>query len=264
MDPWLEDADVFPSVHNFLISMLQEALTAVLPPGYVATSANRVWVDDDSRREPDVSVFGRERRTDRGDGTRLAAGMSRAGLLAVAPDPVSDPWREPFLEIRSNRGKRLVTAVEVLSRSNKKPGDNGRNAYLLKQDEYRLSGVNLVELDLLRAGSHTTVVPAARLRQLAGGFDYHACVTVALPTEHCYAVPFQLADPLPDLPIPLDGDVEPVTVRLQPLFDRCYDSTRYPELVRYDQPPDPPLSPEQAEWAAAVLRAKGLLPGTEG
>ena len=47
--------------------------------------------------------------------------------------------------------------------------------------------------------------------------------------------------------------------RAQPLLDRCYDTGRYAEEVRYDRPPDPPLTPEQQAWAEAILREKGVL-----
>ena len=154
----------------------------------------------------------------------------------------------------------LVTAVEVLSRSNKKPGDGGRTAYLQKQYEYRAAGVNVVELDLLRGGLPTTAFPADR-RPPAGTFDYHVSVLVPGAAPYCFLAPIRLTDRLPTLPVPLDPDVPPVPVDLQGVFDRCYDGGRYPELVRYDRDPEPPLTPEQKAWADALLRAKGLLSG---
>ena len=43
-----------------------------------------------------------------------------------------DEFREPFVEIyaRHDTGKRLVTSIEVLSLSNKTPGEHGRDLYL--------------------------------------------------------------------------------------------------------------------------------------
>ena len=87
MDPWLEGEEVFPDLHERLLIHISEALNATMPPGYVATTKTRVWMDDEQRREPDVSVFGRDR---------------------------VDPWTESYLEIVSPPGRRLVTAVEVL------------------------------------------------------------------------------------------------------------------------------------------------------
>ena len=50
MDPWLERPMVFPALHNSLLIYMQEALNGLLPRPYVATTANRVWVDAEQRR----------------------------------------------------------------------------------------------------------------------------------------------------------------------------------------------------------------------
>ncbi|OWK36567.1 DUF4058 family protein [Fimbriiglobus ruber] len=259
MDPWLERPMVFPSLHNSLLIYLQAALTAALPRGYFAASANRVWVDVAARREPDVSVFGPDDVNARGAGS-VATALTRAGLLEAAADELSDPIEEPYLEIRSDEGDRLVTAVEVLSQSNKRAGDNGRTSYQQKQGEYRASGVNLVEIDLLRTGPHTTAVPEAQLRAVAGRFDYHVCVMVAGSPNRYFVSPIRLESCLPTIPIPLDPDVPPVSVDVQAVFSRAYDEGGFAHLARYDRrTPEPPLSDEQRAWAEGVLRAKGLM-----
>jgi hypothetical protein len=54
-----------------------------------------------------------------------------------------------------------------------------------------------------------------------------------------------------------------VPVDLQTVFERAYDLGPYRRIIRYaDATPAPPLRPEQAEWAARLLRAQGLLPPT--
>jgi len=258
MDPWLERPMTFPNLHNNLITYLQVALKALLPKGYVAAGANRVWVDPVARREPDVGAFGPP-DPPAGGGVAVAT-LTRAGLLAIAADPVSDPVEEPYLEILSGEDDRLVTAVEILSLSNKKPGDNGRTSYRQKQGEYRAGGVNLVEIDLLRGGAHATAVPEARLRAAAGAFDYHVCVTAVEVPGLFHVAPVRLADRLPTVPIPLDPGVRPVLLDLQAAFDRCYDEGPFADLARYARRrPDPPLTAEQQAWAEGVLRAKGVL-----
>lgn len=253
MDPWLEDEEFFRDMHHTLTIYLREALNAVLPRGYVAKTAELVWVDDELRREPDVSVFGKNSPPD-------AAGVIAAlpGMIAAGEERVSDPWEQPYLEILSPKGKRLVTAVEILSPSNKRAGDNGRTSYQQKQKEFRSAGVHLVELDFLRRGPHTTAIPLARLRA-AGEYDYHVSAMVAGGPARFYVAPIKLTDRLPAIGIPLDPGVPPATVDLQPLLDRCYDTGRYADEVRYARPPDPPLAPAQQAWAEGVLRAKGLL-----
>ena len=260
MDPWLERPMVFPGLHNSLIIYLQAALNAVLPPEYVATTANRVYVDPELRREPDVSVFGPSDDPPGGGVATAVAAMAAAGLLAAATESASDPVEEIYLDIRSVDDDRLVTAVEVLSPANKKPGEDGRASYRQKQGECRAAGVNLVELDLLRRGPHTTAVPEARLRAVAGPSDYHVSVMVAGVRRQFFVAPIKLGDRLPVIPIPLDPGISPVVVDLQGVFDRCYDEGGFGRLAKYDRRhPDPPLTSDQRAWADGILRDKGIL-----
>ena len=257
MDPWLERPTVFPTLHNTLITYIQAALKRVLPKGYVAAAANRVYIDTELRREPDVSVFGAPPDTARGGG---GTAVAWDGMVAVAADPVAEPVEEPYLEILSGDDDRLVTAIEVVSLSNKKPGETGRVSYQQKQGEFRAAGVNLVEIDLLRAGTHTTAVPLARLRATAGAFDYHVCVSaVGLPDRFMVAAT-RMDSPLLPITIPLESDVPPVVLDLQAAFDRCYDEGPFADLAKYDRrQPDPPLTADQQAWAAGILRDRGLL-----
>ena len=271
MNPWLEAPDLFPDLHASFIYLMREALNAVMPPEYAAIGNQLVWIDDSLRREPDVSILapptpprhsgnGTSGHHESGGGVTTLPRLS--GLLSVGEDRAREPWEAPYLEIRADRGQRLVTAIEILSPSNKIAGSTGRKAYLDKQEELRLGGVHLVEFDLLRTGTHTTSIPLWRLQKVAGSFDYHISVRVSSQRDRLYAAPIQLADRLPSIAIPLDRDVTPVMLDLQPLFDRAYDTGRYGLLLRYDQPPDPPLTPEQTAWANEILRTKGLLPPT--
>jgi hypothetical protein len=258
MDPWLEDQEVFPDLHDRLLINISQSLNKHMPQGYAAITKHRVWVDTELRRDPDVSVFGQERNGHDGySGSSVAlATLERAGLQSAVAVADSDPIEEIYLEIRSDRGKRLVTAVEILSRSNKKPGDNGRTSYLQKQGEYRLSGVNSVEIDLLRSGQHTTAFPEDRVR--ASGAAYHACITVPFGRTRTFFVPIPLAHSLPSIPIPLDLDREPVNIDLQAVFTSALEGTRFPEFIRSEETPDPPLTPDQHVWADSLLRQAGL------
>ena len=258
MDPWLERPMLFPDLHNSLITYLKAAINAVLPAGYAVSSANRLWVDVESRREPDVSVFGAT--TPPSDSGAIAT-LTAAGLLAVETDEsLSDPIEEPYLEILSDEGDRLVTAIEVVSLSNKKAGDGGRTSYQQKQGEYRASGVNLVEIDFLRGGPHATAVPESRLRAVVGEFAYHVCIMLAGVPNHYFVAPIKLGDRLPEIPVPLDRGIDPIRMNLQTVFERCYDEGGFTRLAKYDRRAcDPPLTPEHQAWAEGILRAKGLI-----
>jgi len=253
LDPWLEGPEHFHDFHAAFITYLREALNAVLPAGYYARGTQLVWMDDEQRREPDVGVFHTESRPD-GDGA-----LTLPGAVAVADEAATEPEKQAYLEVRTRDGRRLVTVVEVLSPSNKARGDSGRAAYLEEQNECRAAGVHLVELDFLRGGAHTTAVPLAKLRATAGDFDCHVAITVCGERIRYFAVPITLANPLPAIPIPLDGDHPPAQIELQPLFTRTYDSGRCQEVIDYTSPPDPPLTADQQAWAEGILRANGLI-----
>jgi len=260
MDPWLERPFVYPGFHDGFLIYLRAALASALPPGFAVTGQSRVYVDETQLRVPDLGVLG---PADGGGGTAVApAALSRVGMLAAGVERTPDPITEAYLEILTAEDERLVTVIELLSPSNKASGA-GREAYLEKQEECRVGGVNLVEIDLLRGGRHTTAVAERRLRALApGGFDYHACVVLAATSRQYFVAPFALAARLPTIGVPLTLDREPVAVELQPVFDRCYDEGGFARLVKYGRrDPEPPLTAEQKAWADAILREKGLLTG---
>jgi Protein of unknown function (DUF4058) len=92
----------------------------------------------------------------------------------------------------------------------------------------------------------------------AGSFDYHVSVHRFDRFEDFLVYPIQLDDRLPEIAIPLlPGDPD-VTIDLQAVFDRSYDTGPYRRRVRYaESTPVPPLRPERAEWAARLLGGIG-------
>ena len=262
MDPYLESPEFFPGLHDNLVIELERALQACLPPAYFADTRSRVWVEYMERAfEPDVDIV---RSSDAPAGIGSDNGGGTAVAVRVQPVVVYVPneTREIFLEIRTVQGeRRLVTALEVLSPSNKIPGAHGRDKYEEKQLEVLSSKVNLIEIDLLRGGTHTTAVPRARAEAEAGPFDYHVCVRRFANLGRYFVYPIRLEQRLPEIAIPLlPGDPD-VAIDLQAVLDRCYDFGPYRRISPYrDANPVPPLRPEQQEWASRLLRDKGLLP----
>src|SRR5262249_29865603 len=107
-----------------------------LPPTYAAWLKGRGWVPISERT------------------------IGPGGIVHVPHDEIREPFVEIYVGPREQR--RLVTTIEVLSPANKTPGAHGRKLYLRKQREILESQVHLVEIDLLRAGPHTTAVPEER------------------------------------------------------------------------------------------------------
>ncbi len=267
MDPYLESPRWFHGFHNSLITYLLEQLQPLLPEAYYAQTGQRVWLEVSQRYvEPDLNVM-RERReiAQRGQGgvalaepeveTELAAGQP---VLITVENVVHDHHFETYLEIRGRRSgeDRLIATIEVVSRSNKTPGHVGYDMYRDKQREVLAGQVNLIEIDLLRAGTHVTAAPRDIAMERAGPFDYHVSVHRFDRPKEYMVYPIRLEQRLPTITVPLLPEDPAVRVDLQAAFDRAYDAGPYRKAIWYEKDPiEPSLRPEQAAWAAARLKA---------
>jgi hypothetical protein len=118
--------------------------------------------------------------------------------------------------------------------------------------------VNLVEIDLLRGGADTTVVPRPLVEALFGPFDYHVCTSRMDHRDKYFVYPWKLETRLPRIKIPLVPGDPSVTVDLQAILDACYDKGKYERRVHYrTQKPRPKLAKEPKQWAEKLLREKG-------
>ena len=255
MDPWLEHRAVFPDIHESMIFLLRESVNEILPEPYLARSRTRVFVERPYPREPDVSIVGPRRKKSNG-GVAIAE-RSRVKLSQMVP--VLDPseygeYEQAYLDIFTNRDERIVTSIEILSPINKRAGSEGRRKYLKKQKKTLRAGVSLVEIDLLRSGQHTTAVPLEYLNATVPQYDYHVCVSGAVMNPQQYVAAVRLNERLPVIQIPLDPGVEPISIELQPLLDRSYDSGNYKRSNLYVKPAIPPLTAEQQAWAEIILK----------
>jgi hypothetical protein len=255
MDPYLEAH--WGDVHATLIIYAREQLQRQLPSDLRARVEERVFVESDDRERrsvyPDVRIYERPRTRDRVEAT------SPSGVAVAEPLVVhrkSEPVTETFIEIReAGSGGRVITVIEVVSMSNKQPGE-GRDLYLKKQAELLAGGVNSVEIDLLRGGAHITAAPPEMLPRSYRA-PYRICVWRAARPQlwEVYRVP--LEDRLPAIAIPLRPTDADVPLDLQLLIDRCYETGAYDDLD-YSDPLNPPLEPEAAAWAEELLRQKQL------
>ena len=253
MDPFLEDPGIFPDLHGRFSIHLSETLQARLPEPYFAVVSERLWVETTQRLiEPDVDVIRSEQPSPPAEGSAGVAVATPARSQPIVITLPHDERRDEFVEIRTrgdDDGERVVTTIEVLSLTNKMPGQRSRELYLQKQQEVLDGDIHLVEIDLLRGGQHTTVVPRARIERKAGQFEYHVSIHRFDQYTKCYIYTVRLEERLPEISVPLlpgDGDVP---LDLQAVFDRCYDSGPYRRRVRYDPARiNPPLRPDQIEW----------------
>ena len=174
-----------------------------------------------------------------------------------------DQFREPFIEIytRGDEGKRLVTSIEVLSLSNKTPGEQGRELYVRKQKEVLASKAHLVEIDLLRAGEHVSAVPLEAATEVCGDFDYHISVRCFDIEDSFFVYPIHLEERLPPIDVPLLPGDPPVTLDLQAVFDRCSDAGPYSREIRYGEDKLAPASRPNGRGGRANWFKPGTIPG---
>jgi hypothetical protein len=150
------------------------------------------------------------------------------------------------VEIRDTSQRQLATAIEILSPTNKR--GEGRREYLTKRQRILLSDVHLMEIDLLRAGER---VP---MQQALPRQPYFVFLSRAEERPLTDVWPIALCEPLPSVPVPLLAGDADIWLDLQAAFTAAYDLPGYDLIVDYSQPPDVPLTPEEAVWAEAHLQ----------
>ncbi len=178
-----------------------------------------------------------------------------ATALAVVPAPITTTLpgverKQRYLRIVDAAERRIVTVVEILSPSNKTAHEKGE-AYRFKREEYIATGVNLLEIDLLRSGVRPPLGdPAPPIS------DYYVLVSRAAEQPLLRIWPISVRDPLPPIPVPLDpGEPEP-PLDLRAAMDRVYEEYRYGEQFDYSKPPAPPLREPDASWARDLLASR--------
>jgi hypothetical protein len=250
MDPYLEQ--YWRDVHHSLCTYARDALQPQVRPAMIARVDERLVVetaDGDLRSiYPDVKVVERTR----GQPAGADIGVAVAEPLVVSRVVESEPATEGFIQIiDTTTGGRLVTVIEFLSLSNKLPGP-GQEQYRQKQRELREAGVNLVEVDLLRAGDWVLQAPRDRI-PVKHRTSYRACVYRASKPDKFEFYSFAINDALPAFRIPLREQDKDATLNLQALIDLTYHNGAY-DFIDYGKPPVPPLEAEAAAWADEVLR----------
>ncbi len=243
MDPYLEGSYWSPLHHSLAEEILRQ-LAPRLRPRYVALPEERFVVEIQDTRSniyPDGGVTSSEVAEPGADARRAPL-----KLATIVPSPV------PLVtvEIRSTDERRLVTAIEILSPTNKR-GD-GRREYLSKRQKVLRSSAHLVEIDLLRRGTRVPMerdLPAAPYFVFLGRAHDRPMVDVW---------PVALDEPLPTIPIPLlDGEPE-ILLDLQEALDHIYDLRGFDLLIDYSRPPEVALDPAEAEQARRILDRAAL------
>ncbi len=256
VDPYLEASPLWQGFHNSYIHGLLEAIQPALPDKYVAVMEMRIYLQPTEEggrtrsRIPDLQVA----RTGPQQVSSVHASAARGVMLDLDMDLLES--REALLNIFEASTRRLVTSVELLSPSNKRPGA-GREEYRNKQLRLYGEGVNLVEIDFIRGGMNALLVPGERLSSL-GPFDFVTGKLRAAEYLRYEARTWTLRESIPMLTVPLDAEEPEVPVELQAVYQRTFANSAFTRLLNYTRGLVPPLEFEDQDWADQLLAAADL------
>jgi hypothetical protein len=220
MNPYLEHDDAWHNFHEQFPGVAVEMLVPQLGPDYFVKVDEHVYIHE------------------------MPEEITPGSALCQVTLPVVDRVGLSYLEIRDRRSRRLITVIELLSPSNKRPGED-HEQYLTKRAEIISSQAHFVEIDLLRGWGRMPFAEAVAC-------DY--CVLVSRYEDRPRAGlwPIRFREPLPSVRIPLRGaDAEP-ELNLQAILNTLYDRGGYERFI-YESEPDPPLAPDDAAWARSLV-----------
>lgn len=241
VNPYLEQPALWPDFHSGMLNAIKERLVPLIRPRYYALLERHVYIEEPlgeptgRRRRGDLLVAA-SRPTDRGGG--VAVLETEVEAPAIVDHLAMETERVAYLEIRERQGGALVTVVELLSPTNKR---DDRSEYLAKREKVLGSSTHLVEIDLLRGGR-----PMPEINRPPS--DYSVLVSWSNKRPRAGFWPIGLRDPLPVIPIPLLAPDPSPRIDLQEALNHVYDASGYEDFI-YQGDPDPPVSPENTEWA---------------
>jgi hypothetical protein len=258
LDPYIEASRLWEDFHNHLIEDTARQMAGVAPERYVVRTGERsylVLIESNGKESypflPDVGITkprGGKKGTKKG-GTVLAEPAAADQPHVLRPF-IEEEHRETFVEIyETDPAMRLVTTIEILSPSNKRPGTEGWDLYQRKRQSLLLGRVNLVEIDLLRGGQRPPMLDPWP------NSPYVLTVSRAKRPPKCLVWEGHFRRPLPAIPVPLAKPDADLVLNLQPLIDTIYQLYRYARSIDYTRELTTPLSTEEAAWCRQRLQA---------
>ena len=253
MDPYLEHPRLWPGVHHRLITAISDSLSPQLRPKYIVAIEERIYAADGEDSIligiPDLAVQRPQKATTQKPvNVAVVAPPSKPVTVTV---PMPETVREGYLEIRDVVTSEVITAIEILSPTNKRLG-KGRQAYESKRQEILSSFTHLVEIDLLRSWEPMPFFNHG----IQGSYRILVSRENCRPEADLYI--FNLPDVIPSFPLPLRSEDREPVVDLQVLLSELYDRAAYDLIIDYTREPVPPLSDKEAVWADVLLREREL------
>jgi len=155
--------------------------------------------------------------------------------------------RHSWIEILHRPDRSLVTAIEILSPTNK----SGAGYFEYRNNRVGIinQGAHLVEIDLLLTGRRL------ELKKPLPDGNYYAYVTrdERRPLVDVYA--WSVRDPLPTIPVPLKAPDPDIGLDIAEVFAITYRRGRYARSLRYDAAPVIPIGGELLAWTRQQAQA---------
>jgi hypothetical protein len=252
MNPYLEPH--WLDVHSSLATSARDALNQQLPDDLVASVEERVAIESDAGAD---HIYGPDVRVAEPATAVTTVVEEPAGGVVAAPYRLVaqiDPITERSVQITEAGTERLISVIEFVSPTNKRGA--GLQAFRDKRAHLLSSGVNFVEVDLVRAGDWQALLSPHQCALKAVSL-YRITIRVPHDSAAVYLHPIRLQDALPSIAIPLRKNDPEVRLDLQALIEHAYVSGRYDRRIDYTKPLTPPLSGDDAAWAGERLRAAG-------
>ncbi len=253
IDPYIESQGYWPDLHASLTTYCRDALNDALPDTYVAHLDEQLRLVE--RREtrprtiyPDVTIMEGGARQRTSTHSETAAGvLTLEPVIIDLPVEELEEVRDLWIEIRRRPDRELVTAIEILSPTNKV--GEGYWLYHSKRRSFIRQNAHLVELDLLVRGQ---LLP---IGQDLLPDDFFAFVSRADRRLKCDVYAWSIRDRLPNIPIPLRSPDPDVILELPALFALAYERGRYGRELDYAAPLDLPLAVADRDWVKEHLRS---------
>jgi hypothetical protein len=246
MDPYLE-GDLWPDVHHNLASVFVELLAPQIAPKYVARVAAYAVEDRKPSTSlqivyPDIAVLYKNE-------WKEPSASYEHSLAEISPPnyeiPATYTLKIPFVEIRDRAKNQLITAIEILSPSNKR--HPGLEQYRQKRLALHESGVQLLEIDLLRRGKRVIHNPQITKTHYLFSLWRVGSESLSIWTNI-------IRENLPILPVPLAEDDPDARLPLKLALERIYERGLYQLSIDYGtRPPAPKFEEEEMVWIKAMV-----------
>lgn len=222
MDSYTEARHLWKGIHTQLIGELSiHLLPPLLAPIYYVDVEPSLQVRSQNLY-PDLQILTVAHRSPLHKPSGLAMPVAEATMQLITlpePDDTDEEEEESAIFIREAASEQLVTVIELLSYSNKTKGKHKRARYLTKRRDLLMSGIHLVEIDLLRWGE--------RVVDGLPNHPYHVPVTRADEQPRGSVWSFGLLDPIPTIPLPLLNIDEYVPLPLQSAYTTIYQARNF-------------------------------------